>query len=104
MKYRFTNRARLELLEAGVYYARENRQLLLDLNDEIERAICYLCEFPRAAKLIDRNHRSYKIQRFPYSIIYRLEDNGLVIVAIAHGSRNPGYWRGQLEDDPSGNG
>ncbi len=93
MKYRFLDRARQELIEAGVYYASQNRKLVDDLEQEVDRALSYLCEFPRAAKPIGRIHRSHKLHRFPYLLIYRITGAELVVVAVAHTARNPGYWR-----------
>jgi hypothetical protein len=36
------------------------------------------------------------LQRFPYSIIYLVERNEIVIVAVAHHKRRPGYWLDRL--------
>lgn len=95
MRFRFSDEARQELFDAGVYYAAQNRKLVEDLEGEVDRALEYLCEFPKAAKRIDALHRSYKLHRFPYLLIYRIEDAGLVIVAVAHAARKPDYWRGR---------
>lgn len=93
MNYRFLDHARQELIEAGVYYASKNRKLVDDLEHEVDRALSYLYDFPRAAKPIDRIHRSYKLRRFPYLLIYRIAGAELIVVAVAHTSRKPGYWR-----------
>lgn len=37
--------------------------------------------------------RQFLLQRFPYKIVYRVRPHDLYIVAIAHTSRRPGYWR-----------
>jgi toxin ParE1/3/4 len=37
-------------------------------------------------------HR-YVFQRFPFSLIYRLIEDKIQVVAIAHSKRKPGYWR-----------
>jgi hypothetical protein len=33
---------------------------------------------------------------FPYAVLYSIEDDYILIVAIAHGKRRPGYWRHRL--------
>jgi len=33
------------------------------------------------------------VQRFPYLVAYLAYDDGIVVVAVAHASRRPGYWR-----------
>ncbi len=42
-----------------------------------------------------RDHRTRRVlvQRFPYQVVYRLSEDEIVIVAIAHLKRWPGYWR-----------
>jgi hypothetical protein len=33
------------------------------------------------------------VARFPYSIVYKQDPDKIVIVAIAHQRRRPGYWQ-----------
>ena len=33
------------------------------------------------------------VARFPYQIVYRLRPAEIVVVAVAHLKRRPGYWR-----------
>ena len=33
------------------------------------------------------------LRRFPYAIVYREQDTEIQVVAFAHHSRKPGYWR-----------
>jgi toxin ParE1/3/4 len=93
MGYRFLDQAIFELEDAAHYYAATSEKLSLELRDEVDRALSYLCEFPRAAKPIDRIHRSHKPHRFPYLLIYRIAGEELIVVAVAHTARKPGYWR-----------
>lgn len=95
MNYRFLDEARAELLEAGQFYVSKDRRLIDDLEREIDRAIAHLVEFPKAAKPVDRRHRSCKLRRFPFTLVYRVEADGIVIVAVAHAKRKQGYWRGR---------
>ncbi len=41
--------------------------------------------------------RSRQVDVFPYRIIYFVRDDELVIVAFAHQSRRPGYWKSRVE-------
>ena len=36
------------------------------------------------------------LNRFPYSVVYRTDDQRIVIVAVAHAHRRPAYWRGRI--------
>jgi toxin ParE1/3/4 len=44
-----------------------------------------------------RQFRRYRLHRFPYLIIYRVLDEIVEVVAIAHGARRPGYWHKRVE-------
>lgn len=39
--------------------------------------------------------RRFPLRRFPYSIIYQLKPDEIRVIALAHQSRRPGYWRGR---------
>jgi len=40
----------------------------------------------------DRTHEA-ALNRFPFTVYYRIDDNGdVLVVAVAHQSREPGYW------------
>lgn len=42
--------------------------------------------------------RRYVIDEFPFSLVYRLKQDQLQLIALAHAKREPGYWRGRVED------
>ena len=42
---------------------------------------------------IDGQTRRTLVARFPYQVVYRLRPTEIVIVAIAHLKRRPGYWK-----------
>jgi toxin ParE1/3/4 len=35
----------------------------------------------------------FVIQRFPYIVFYREGADQIDVIAVAHGARDPGYWR-----------
>ncbi len=37
--------------------------------------------------------RRAMLKRFPFAIVYRVNENRVQVVAVAHGRRRPGYWR-----------
>jgi len=39
--------------------------------------------------------RSWPLKRFPYTLVYRVQGELLTVVAVAHQSRDPGYWVGR---------
>lgn len=45
-----------------------------------------------------RRHQTRRalVRRFPYSVFYREDAVRILIVAVAHGARRPGYWHERL--------
>jgi toxin ParE1/3/4 len=41
----------------------------------------------------DQRFRKFVLQRFPYIVFYREFDDRVEVIAVAHGAREPGYWR-----------
>jgi plasmid stabilization system protein ParE len=50
-------------------------------------------ESPERWPIYMAGFRKYKIYEFPYSIVYRIELSRVLVLAVAHGSRKPGYWK-----------
>ena len=40
--------------------------------------------------------RSCRLKRFPYHLVYIEEPNSVLIVAVAHFRRRPGYWKRRM--------
>jgi toxin ParE1/3/4 len=68
--------------------------------DAIELAVRQIVEFPNASPKVWRTYRRCLLRSFPYQLIYRLEADEIVIYAVAHQSRRPGYWRKRLAARP----
>lgn len=63
-----------------------------DFLDELESAYQEISEFPGTWPLFQNGFRRFLLSRFPFSVIYREHENSILIVAIMHNSRKPGYW------------
>ena len=63
---------------------------------ELDRAIEKIAEGPEIWSRYVGGTRRFLLQRFPFSVVYRLVSNRIEVVAIAHGRRKPGYWKGRL--------
>jgi toxin ParE1/3/4 len=90
--------AREELLEALSWYADQHPLLGVELLDEIEAALQDIAErpqsWPRRTDVPDELEvRHRQLQRFPYSVVYRVDPKGPRVLAIAHHKRKPGYFQ-----------
>lgn len=91
--YSFHPAADVEFEEASVFYESRMPGLGKSFAAEVENTISLIREFPEAGSPIGFSHRRAVVARFPYSVVYRQYPDYIVIVAVAHQRRRPGYWR-----------
>ncbi|HEX6189541.1 MAG TPA: type II toxin-antitoxin system RelE/ParE family toxin [Pyrinomonadaceae bacterium] len=94
--YRFLTPANEELSEAAKFYEAHSTGLGSDYLNEVQHAIDLVCEFPELGQAIDQRLRRVVLHRFPFSLIYSVETDGIVIMALAHQRRRPGYWKSRV--------
>ena len=87
--------AEQEFNEAASYYNAQSQGLASSFLDEVEHGIDQIREYPEAAPLVNRLVRRKLVRRFPYSIMYSVQPDGIRILAIANQKRRPFYWRGR---------
>ena len=88
--------AEQELIQGALFYAREaNAELGQAFIAEFERSAELLREQPRLGAGWKSTTRRLPLRRFPYSIVYQLRDTEVRVLALAHQSRKPGFWRGR---------
>ncbi len=96
MNVRVLEIAQRELDEAVSYYNGQVAGLgdafLLEAIAAIER----IRQFPDAWHPLGENVRRCRLRRFPYGLIYHADENGVLVVAVAHTHRRPEYWRDRL--------
>jgi toxin ParE1/3/4 len=98
MKFEFHPDAERELHETALRYESEVPELGRRFGDEVERVVHLLLEFPELGARLDADLRHFVLRRFPFSIVYAVHPDLVFIVAIAHGSREPDYWRLRVQD------
>lgn len=59
--------------------------------DEFERVAHLLLEHPSLGTSISKGRRAFPLNIFPYSVIYRNLENGILILIVRHHHRKPGY-------------
>ena len=94
--YRFLHPAEEEMSEASVFYEEATSDLGADFLEEVQRVINILREHPSLGKVVGRELRRALLHRFPFSLIYSVEANAILIIAVAHQHRRPGYWKNRI--------
>ena len=59
----------------------------------VDAALTAVATDPQRFVAVDQLHRVCPVRRFPFRIVYRIVENRVLVVAVAHAKRRPGYWR-----------
>ncbi len=65
---------------------------------EVRQTVKRIKSYPQAWPVERGEVRKCFVHKFPYTIFYSLQKQTIVILAIAHQHRKPGYWIDRLED------
>ena len=98
MTYSFHPEALVEFKEATLYYSEKSRLLGSAFYSEMEYAIERIVEHPLLYRVIDEDVRRCLAKRFPYAILYCIDDDYILILAVMHCSREPSYWKHRLAE------
>jgi toxin ParE1/3/4 len=94
----FHEAADQEAAEAILWYELQEAGLGPRLRSEIDTSISRILRSPLTFPVIHRsNIRRAPLTRFPYSIIFALEDEYVVILAVFHSRRDPAAWQERLD-------
>lgn len=93
MTFDFHPEAEAELLESIDYYEEYEPGLGEDFSLEVFLAIQNVLEFPTAWPILDGDVRRCLVNRFPFAILYSIEQGKIHIVAVMHLHREPEYWK-----------
>jgi plasmid stabilization system protein ParE len=98
LKIRFLQPAERELGEAVEYYEAQEPGLGFELFEEVWAAIERIEQYPEAWQPVSPRAHRCQTNRFPYSVIYQVREEGdeILIVAVAHLHQKPGYWRNRI--------
>jgi plasmid stabilization system protein ParE len=91
--YSFHPEAEAEFVEATLFYESRVKGLGRLFSAEVQRVISLICRYPDAGAPIQLPIRRTLVDRFPYAVVYRHDQESIIILAIAHLHRRPGYWR-----------
>jgi plasmid stabilization system protein ParE len=89
----FLEEAEQELLEAVLYYDKQAQGLGKKFADEVYQATTNISDFPLInQKLTD----DIRLKRYPFSVLYRIDGQDIIVIALMHLKRKPFYWQNRL--------
>jgi plasmid stabilization system protein ParE len=92
MKVRFLSEADVEFRESARYYEDKAPGLGVAFIAEVHRVAAVVASQPSIGSPVDDELRKFVLRRFSYNLIYAVEDDEVVITAVAHHKRRPFYW------------
>ena len=97
MNVRFLTLAQQEVDEAVAWFEERAEGKGVDFLDELDRIVRLVKAYPFASAQIDGEIRRRLFARFPYSLIYGIDHDTIVVIAVAHSRRSPNYWVDRLK-------
>ena len=96
MRYEFHSEALEEYREAAHWYGNREPNLALRFVGEVEDAIRRVLDEPTRWRAIEEDVRRCLTHVFPYAILYTIEPEFILIVAVMHCAREPEYWKARI--------
>ena len=82
-----------DLLEAQAWYSSIRPALGERFARAVEATVESLAEHPLQFPLVHRSIRRAGVRRFPYGILFEVQEHRIVVIACFHGKRNPTRWQ-----------
>lgn len=85
-----------EARQAFRWYARRSVRAAIEFREALRKAYDEIETRPQSWPEYLFGTRVIRAGKFPYLVVYRERPVDCVIVAVAHASRRPGYWKKRL--------
>ena len=96
MIFSFHPEAVVELNQAVEYYEDCAKGLGLDFAIEINSTIERILSHPQAWAILKDDVRRCLVRRFPYGILYSIESEEILILAVMNQHKEPEYWKNRI--------
>jgi toxin ParE1/3/4 len=86
-----------EVSDAFRWYEGHARGLGEDFIAELDDALALVQRMPNTWPILSSPFRRFLLKRFPFGVIYTPRETEILVVAVMHLSRKPGYWQQRVE-------
>jgi hypothetical protein len=91
----FHPEAQAEYDVALAWYQARSVRTAARFEAEADRILGLIGSSPELFPEYDDQHRFAVLRRFPYTIVYQMHPDRVLVVAFAYSGRQPGYWQGR---------
>jgi len=88
----FRPQARSDITEAIAWYETQGQGLGADFVRAVEVASASIQANPFQHQRVRGDRRRTTLRRFPYSLVYVVTDDEIIVLACIHGRREPKRW------------
>ena len=78
------------------WYEEQAGGLGVDFISELDRAINSIKTLPDVWPKYQIHYQKFLLSRFPFSVVFEVEEHQIVVYAVMHNSRKPGYWNDRI--------
>jgi len=90
---RFLMPAAEEMTESALWYEQQASGLGSTFLDQVEAAAAFIVKFPEVGEELPDGFRRKLLRQFPFGLLYSVDPDELVVHAVMHLHRRPGYWK-----------
>jgi hypothetical protein len=98
MRFEFHLEALAEYEDAARYYSECQMGLEIRFIAAVEYAIQQILDAPESWSILEEDVRWHLTRVFPYAVLYTIEEDYVLIIAVMHCHRESGYWRNRIQD------
>lgn len=96
MNVKFLTLAQQEVDDAVLWFEARQEGTSVDFLNALDEAVQFIADYPFASIEIEPELHRHLIAGFPYALIYSVEDETIVVIAVPHTHRNPHYWNERI--------
>jgi len=97
MNYEFHPEALSEFQESAVFYESQQIGLGARFIAAVQSAVDHIVAAPQSCRVMEEDVRRFLTKVFPYAVLYAIESDYILIVAVMHCHREPGYWHHRIQ-------
>jgi hypothetical protein len=97
MNYRFHPDAQAEMLSSAAYYEAHAPGKGIEFLEDVDLTIKLILRIPETWQKVAHGMRKLHLSKFPFCIIYGINEDGIDIVSISHCKRRPNSWHERLK-------
>ena len=100
LPFRLHPEADAEAIDAAEYIKEDAPREAERFKQAVGKALDWACSQPLIFRCFEDDFRKLKVGKFSYSLVFRIRRDEIQILAVAHMSRKPGYWKERAKERP----